>query len=282
MGIESVLKISLLACIFLGHAVVAVAADQDMSDKPLIEAGLSGGAGFVPDYPASDQGQFRYLAFPVFHLRGKIFRSDDEDGSRARLLKATSIAFELSGSGSFPASSDDNRARAGMDDLQWLGELGPRIFAILYSDEYTTLRTSLAARVAFSTDFMAGYYRGLTLSPGLALDRKQVGSPYLTITARVTPQFASRELQAYYYEVPEHDQLPYRSAYGAKAGYIGTSVTSAFWYEKPTHGIFMGVSVSLHDGAANQQSPLFRERTTLAGFAGFRWYFYRSDARGYL
>jgi len=249
--------------------------------KPLIEAGISGGSGFTPDYPAAEQGRVRHLVFPVFHLRGRILRSDDEDGSRARILRNATFAIELSASGSFPASSDENRARTGMDDLQWLGELGPRVFANLISDDRRLFRALLAVRGAFSTDFNSGYYRGLTLTPGLTYDRKQLYSPHLTWTVRLSPQFASREMQSYFYEVPEDKQMPGRSRYSAKAGYIGTWLTTALWYERKAYGLFLGGSANFHDGAANQSSPLFKERVTYSGFAGFRWYFYKSDTPGY-
>lgn len=258
------------------------AAEELILSKPLIEAGVSGGMGFVPDYPAADQGQFRYLVFPVFHLRGKILRSDDEDGSRARLLRDSIFALELSASGSFPASSDDNRARAGMDDLEWLGEIGPRAFMVLHAEAPLSLRASLAVRGAFSTDFTSGHYRGLTLTPGLAVDHRRFLFEHLTLTARINPQWASKELQKYFYEVPARDTLAWRPAYQANDGYIGTSLTSALWYEPGSYGIFVGGSVSFHDGAANEGSPLFRERVTYADFAGFRWYFYKSNALGYL
>ena len=106
-------------------------------------------------------------------MRGRVLRSDDEDGSRARLLKNSIFALKLSASGSFPASSDDNRARAG-------------------------------------------------------------------------------------------------------------TLTSALMYEPGAYGIFIGSSMTFHDGAANESSPLFRERMNYAGFVGFRWYFFKSNSLGYL
>lgn len=250
--------------------------------KPLIEAGISGGLGYVPDYPAAEQGRMRYLLFPVFHLRGKVLRSDDEDGSRARLLHNSLVALELSASGSFPVSSDDNHARAGMDDLEWLGELGPRAFVYLYNNDGTTARASLSVRGGFSTDFASGHYRGLTLTPGIAYDQRRFVADFLTLTARINPQWTSREMQEYFYEVPTADALPTRPAYRANAGYIGTYATLALWYEPGTYGIFAGGSVAFHDGAANVGSPLFKERVSYAGFCGFRWYFFKSNALGYL
>ena len=250
--------------------------------KPLIEAGVFGGAGYVPDYPAAQQGRARFLIFPVFQFRGRVLRLDDQDGSRARLLKNSLFALELSAAGSFPASSDDNRARVGMDDLQWLGELGPRLFANLYNEGPASLRTSLALRGAFSTDFASGHFRGLTLTPGLAFDHRRFGVEALTLIARLNAQWASIELQEYFYGVPDRDALPSRRAYAANSGYMGTTLTSAFLFEPGAYGLFIGSSITFHDGAANEGSPLFRKRINYAGFMGFRWFFFKSNSLGYL
>src|SRR5690606_12063214 len=90
--------------------------------RPLLELGIAGGTGYVPDYPASDQSRSRQLIFPVFYYHGKIFRSDRDDGARARLHEDPVFAVDVSGSGTFPTKSSENRAREGMDDLDWMGE----------------------------------------------------------------------------------------------------------------------------------------------------------------
>lgn len=251
-------------------------------EKPLIEMGVSGGGGFVPDYPGADQGRIRYLAFPTLYLRGKILRNDDEDGSRARIFNSTRLALELSASGSFPTKSSDNRARRGMDDLEWLGELGPRLFYSVLSTPKESLRVSIAVRAAASTDTKKITYRGLTLTPSLAYERKRIWGDYVSVSMRVAPEFASRELHSYYYSVPEKDATAERPFYSAGAGYIETWFSTSLGYERGPYGIYAGLGMNVLEGAANRSSPLFKDSITFAGFIGFRYFFYKSEAPGYL
>ncbi len=168
----------------------------------------------------------------------KFLRSDDEDGSRARLLRSSIFALELSAAGSFPASSDENRARQGMRDLDWLGELGPRVFVQVLRTETVSMRASLALRGGFSTNFKSAQYRGLTFTPGIAYEKRRLMDEYLTLTARLSTQWASREMQSYFFEVTERDKTPERRTYTANAGYLGSSLTTALWYE-PAPGEFL-------------------------------------------
>ena len=99
--------------------------------EPLYELGIAGGLGELPDYPGSDQKRIRYLVLPYFIYRGKVFRSDQKEGMRARFIRNEDIDLDMSAAGSFPASSADNDARRGMPDLDWLMELGPRLEVLL-------------------------------------------------------------------------------------------------------------------------------------------------------
>lgn len=267
--------------IFARADIAEVPEPPKYSTKPLVEIAVAGGLGYVPDYPASNQGRMRYLIFPSIFLRGKVLRNDDEDGSRARIFNDPRYALELSASGSFPVNSGDNRTRYGMPDLEWLGEAGPRLFVSLYSDHKNSWRTSLAIRGAASTDTRKIHYRGMTLTPAIAYDRKEVWGEHVYFSGRVAPQFASRELQSYFYSVSEADATPSRPFYSAKAGYVETWVSAALGYEKERIGFYGGGAVDFHDGAANRASPLFKERVTYAFFVGFRYFFYKSEAQGY-
>ncbi|MFC7554522.1 MipA/OmpV family protein [Pseudoroseomonas wenyumeiae] len=95
-----------------------------MTPQPVLEAGIGGGGGWLPDYPAAGQNHLQGLAFPYVIYRGEILRSDDR-GVRSRFYSSEGIGLDLSFSGAFPSRSDDNKARRGMPDLDWQGEVGP-------------------------------------------------------------------------------------------------------------------------------------------------------------
>src|ERR1017187_10048364 len=99
----------------------------DVVHKPLAELGMGGGGGYFQDYPASDQQHLKGVGFPFFIYRGEIFRADERGGASARVISTVVWTFDLGFTGSFPTSSNDNMARVGMPNLDWLIELGPRL-----------------------------------------------------------------------------------------------------------------------------------------------------------
>jgi outer membrane protein len=249
--------------------------------KPYFETGLAGGMGYIPDYPAAGQSRLHWLAFPVFFLRGEVIRSDDEDGTRARFLRNMRVTFDLSFAGSFPTAAEKNEARRGMPDLDWMGEVGPRMHFRLFGNDAHFVRFSVAERVIFSTNFKRGDYRGMVFSPAISARHENLIFNRISVSARVSPQFATRELNEYFYTVEPEYATSVRPEYHARAGYVGTNVFSTFAYERGSHGVFAGLGASFHDGAANAQSPVFKERVNMMVFAAFRWFFYSSEREGY-
>lgn len=251
-------------------------------EKPFFEAGLSGGAGYIPDYPGAGQSRSHALAFPIFNLRGRVFRSDDEDGTHARIFRDLNLTLDVSLGGSFPADSSQNRARENMPDLVWMGEVGPRLTTKLYGDALHYVKASVAVRMALSTDFTRVDYRGVLLAPALSAVHEELIFRKISVAVRVSPQFATQELHEYFYTVEPQHATPSRPAHRARGGYVGTSLFSVFAFERPEYGIYTGVGASFQEGAANQKSPLFKERINPVAFVGFRWYFYKSEEKGYL
>ena len=71
----------------------AVAAE---GGKPLFELGVMGGGGYLPDYPAADESQFRGLALPYIAYRGEVLRSDEKGLLRGRLIHTDDVEFDIS------------------------------------------------------------------------------------------------------------------------------------------------------------------------------------------
>ena len=101
--------------------------------RPLLEAGVFGGGGWIPDYPAAGQNHLRGLALPYVLYRGEVLRSDDR-GVRGRFYRKDDLEFSLSFGGALGARSRDNRAREGMPNLDYLGEVGPALRWVAWRD----------------------------------------------------------------------------------------------------------------------------------------------------
>jgi outer membrane scaffolding protein for murein synthesis (MipA/OmpV family) len=239
------------------------------------EAGLAAGGGRVPDYPGSDQSHARAIALPVLIYRGPILRVD-ESGVRSRLLDTPRWEASLSATGAFDAR--DNDARRGMPGLDYLVGVGPQLIVKGEPTRAWTPSLHLKLRALLSTDFRRVAARGYDLMPELRWRAPFARAASLTLS--VQPTWASRALQRYFYEVEPSQALPERPVYAARAGYLGTQL-AATWSRRERRSLSWFVTaraMSLH-GAANEASPLLKQRANFALGAGLVWTPWQSAAR---
>ncbi len=158
----------LLAALALPLTPFGATAAEAEAGEPLWEVGLVGVVGWLPDYPAADQNHLRWLVVPRVVYRGPILRLGEKGLIRGLLVETERLELDVSLTGSFAADADDNRARRGMPDLDWLGEIGPRLtIGLLGERERRGLSLDLQARAVFSTDLSSFDYRGLVFHPEL-------------------------------------------------------------------------------------------------------------------
>jgi outer membrane scaffolding protein for murein synthesis (MipA/OmpV family) len=270
------LRIAPLA--FLALAALPAQAQQ----LPVFEAGIAGGGGFLPAYPASDQNRWRGLAVPYIIYRGSVFRADD-GGLRARTSLADGIELSVSASGGVNASSDDVTAREGMPDLEWLGELGPNLRFTLWrgEDEASPQRivVDTPIRAVFSTDWSSVSFRGFTFSPDIAYEHMHFLSPFARLRVSAGVSFGTDRYADYFYDVAPQFARADRPAYNAQAGYVGSRVTLS--YRLPLNerfSVVAGGRIENFSGAANADSPLFRNEWNFSVVAGFAVSLWRSEA----
>lgn len=281
MGIVSRATIAACCVAVLSLPLAAQSAggpSDDPHGRPLWEAGAVAGGGLFSDYPGADQAHRRGLLAPVFVYRGPILRVDQE-GVRGRLLQRSDVELDLTASGAFNAR--DNEARHGMPDLDYLFGIGPQL---IYKGLHAlpgrpTLH--IKGNAVMSTDFHDLHQRGVTLDTELRWRWQGLGgTPGSNLTLGIEPTWASRALQAYFYEVAPAYATPDRPAYAARAGYFGTTLKAAYsqrisdsttWFVA-----FRGMALQ---GAANRDSPLMRRDASIALGAGIVWTPWRSQAR---
>jgi len=297
--------LALLAALLLA----APAAAQEVR-LPVLEAGIGGGGGWLPDYPAADQNHARGIGTPFVIYRGELLRADDQ-GVRGRLLRGERVGLDLSFSGAFPSSSRDNRARRGMPDLDWQGEVGPALRVTLWRDAAHPRRVNieLPVRAVFSSDLSSIHYRGVVFSPELAFEDRAFGSwafgkwafgngafgnpplaerpaePAATglraarLRAGIGPILATERLHDYYYEVEPQYARPGRPAYRAQGGYLGTRLQFSLRVPiTPALSFIGGGRLENFAGSANADSPLHRRDWNTSVAVGFAWSLYQSGA----
>jgi len=253
--------------------------------EPLWELGLGGAVVYLPHYPAAAQNQTQFLPLPFFVYRGKIFRSDEKGFLRGRIIKSEKIELDLSLSGSLPVDSDDNDARAGMEELDWLAEIGSRLQVNLLEtgDRSRGARVvfELPIRGVFSTDFSeAPEWQGIIFSPGLAYRNKNISDSGVDVSMSAEAIFASEKLMDYFYEVDPQFVRSNRPAYDADAGYLGARFSLNFRRKIGFRvTAFLNTSVQNYTGSTNSDSPLSLETFNYGVVVGFRLALFQSDNR---
>jgi len=260
-----------------------IALEDDM--RPVWEAGIFAAAFNSPEYPAADQSQTNVFPSPYFIYRGETLRIGD--GSIARAVAIDKIWYELdlSLAASFGANSDDNFAREGMPDLDFIFELGPQLKLRLSKFEFEQhgkgeLFLNLQARAAFSTDFSGINKRGYVFQPVFSYRQRGWLSEKTALSVSLSPTWATEKLHDYFYQVDSDFVTQQRQAYDAKSGYLGTDLSIGLSFNATKDiRIFTFARTSLHSGSANEDSPLFRDKSTYSYGVGMVWRLWESEEK---
>jgi outer membrane scaffolding protein for murein synthesis (MipA/OmpV family) len=259
--------------LFAADAFSAENASTEM--EPLWELGFGAGALHAPAYPSSSERNARALALPYIVYRGDVFRIGDGQIVRAVAFENDNVELDMSFAAAFDADSEDSELRQGMPDLDYVFQVGPQLKIDLadfvFPDESVgSLTLALQVRGVFSTDFGSIDDHGYVFEPMLQYKHYGLLSPKLDATISLKPQWASRQLHEYFFEVEPEYVTESRSMYRSRDGYFGTGLNlSATYRFNEKFDVFLGVQMTSHNGAANRGSPL-HEKDFTAGFgAGF-------------
>lgn len=276
------MKAVVLIVVILSMALTHAAA-MEKEEKPLWEVGVFTAAFQTPEYPSSDQKQSNVIGAPLFVYRGDVFRIGDGSAARAVAVDKDWIELDLSLDAAFNADSEDNVARQGMPDLDYLFELGPQVKMRLAQPDFGRrgkgkLSFDIQARAAFSTDLSGFNQRGYVFHPKLNYQHKGLFGPDSQVTVSIASTWATEKLHDYFYQVDPQFATTNRAEFDAKSGYLGTEVNLAVSHMIGDDiRVFVFGQVSIHSGAQNTQSPLFIDKTTYAVGLGFSWRLYQSD-----
>jgi len=251
--------------------------------QPLWEVGLAGATFEVPNYPASSERNFIAIALPYFVYRGDFFRIGDGGGIRAVFIEKSDFEIDLSFAGAFSADTEDNTARTGMPELDFLFEIGPQLIYKIKDFSYdnggqSRIKARFQARAVFSTDFDRIDNRGYVFEPTITYQQRGVLFKETGLNLSLAFTYASEELQDYFYQVDNKFVSPSRQHYDAQGGYLGAKVAVSFSFPLSNNiRGFLGGSINIHKGAVNQESPLFEKDITYSIGAGIVWRMYESE-----
>jgi outer membrane scaffolding protein for murein synthesis (MipA/OmpV family) len=166
-----------------------------------------------------------------------------------------------------------------MPDLDYLGELGPRLqITLAKAARDAKIDLELPLRAVFSTDFSSIMHRGYVFNPELAYQHEDFLKDGLRVKLSIAASFADAGLMDYFYGVAPKFATAARPAYVAKSGYLGSQI--AFRLLKPLSKrikIFGRAAIGLHHGASNDASPLYRDDVTYSAGLGLSYSFWQSE-----
>jgi outer membrane scaffolding protein for murein synthesis (MipA/OmpV family) len=249
---------------------------------PLWEVGLVSAAFSGPSYPAADDETTAAFLSPFVIYRGDVFSVGDEGALRALAFANDTLELDLSLGASLPADSEDDADREGMPDLDFLFEIGPQLIWHAGRNNFRNWQgifdVKLRARSVISlVDFDT---HGFLFEPAFVYELKSKTKRHLSWQADVELLFGNDRLNRYFYEVADEYANGPRTAYEADAGFMGAEIGIGLSYPvNEKLRLFIGGNVELYDGAANQDSPLFKQDVAYSGGMVLVYSFYESAAR---
>ena len=167
-----------------------------------------------------------------------------------------------------------------MPNLEWLGEIGPRLTIDLMSNpKGSSLRLGIPLRGAFSTDFKRYRDVGYVFAPELLLDMPRIFGGRVDAFSLLTVNFADRRFQNYFYEVRSEFARPGRPAYTSRGGYFQSDISLGLTVPVPSLNlkIFTYGSLQSLKGAANENSPLVKTNFNSTVSLVLIWVFGKSE-----
>lgn len=253
-----------------------------LAGEPLWELGLGAGALRYPHYRGSKESETLLVPIPYVVYRGDVLQFD-RDGLRGLLFRSERVELDVSLDGVFPVN-DDSNARAGMQDLRPILELGPSINITLWdqADGLRQLLLRLPWRAAVSVDSGPRFgYEGWTVAPNLYwVDNAAGFSGQWRRTASIGPVFADSSYHDYFYTVGSSDVIAgERERFSASGGYSGSRLSLAS--SRRIGSLWLGAFARYErlDGARFRDSPLVERRDAWLLGVGLSWVFAESRDR---
>ncbi len=258
----------------------SLAAPVVAADEPLWELGAGMSALSFPDYRGSDEASFFAIPFPYVVYRGTFLKAD-KDGVRGSFFDSDRIDLNVSVGASVPVSSDENRARQGMPDLQPTVEAGPSLDLTLWRshDRRYTLDLRLPVRAAVTV--LGGVdYVGWEFSPRVVVDVSDfAGVTGLNLGFLAGPIYGSERSHDYFYSVTPQFATADRPVFDSEAGYAGSQFLVSVSKRYPNYWLGAFVRWDSLSGAVFADSPLVKQEHYVAAGVAVAWIFKESSKR---
>ncbi len=258
-------NLAVLVALSAGFVSAAIAEEPD---EPLWEAGFVTAAFSSPAYPAADDETTAAFISPYVFYRGDIFSVGDEGAFRALAFSNNRVELDLSLGASLPANGKDDADRRGMPDLDFLFEIGPQLIWHAASHDFGHWQGGLDIKLRVRSVISISDFdtQGYLFEPAFVYELKSKTQRHLSWQADLELLYGNDRLNRYFYEVTEAQETYIGRVHKSEAGFMGAEIGVGLSYPVNDNlRLFVGGNVELYDGAANQDSPLFKETVAYSG-----------------
>ena len=238
--------------------------------------GLGIGTVVFPHYPGSDQSETLTTPFPFPIYRGKHFQLDD-DGLVANVFNSDRFQLDFSLNGALPVSDEENRVRQGLDDLDFILEIGPALEVTLAEYSNTALRIDFPLRAAFEVNLEeVPRDTGLIFDPRLHIEQN---FDTWNWDFDVGLLFANERYHALYYDVPLSGVTNIRPEFEATSGLTAFRASSSIEQNIADWRVLAYLRYLNLADAANRDSPLLVKDDYWAAGLAVVWFFKKPKRR---
>ncbi|MCO7226697.1 MipA/OmpV family protein [Pleionea sp. CnH1-48] len=266
--------LTLFASLLFSTLAVNSHANASLSeDEALLEIGVSVATVYVPHYEGSDQTKTVAFPFPYLVYKSNKF-SFDQTGAKRHLIESDTWELDYSFWGTFPIESEENDARKGMPDLDWLIQTGPAINYKWIHEEGFSATFEFPLRIAITTDFSYLDYSGWQLSPTFRTEKDwYVNGDKWQLTTITSLYHSNKDFHDFYYSVAPDFATTERPAYEADRGFGGYQFIVGLTYRS---GDFWVGTFARHRSLENAtfiDSPLVRQKDNVYVGLAVAWVF---------
>jgi len=249
--------------------VPAVIAEE--RELPLWEAGIAVGAATLPQYMGSDERYNFAAPIPFFIYRGERLKID-RGSITTELFGVRNLSLDASLGIGLPVRNS-NRARAGMPDLKFSLQAGPRLNWRIHEDEAFRVTARMPWRGVIDT---SGSWRGWVSEPDMVFAYRPDADLRLQLNAGLL--YGSRRFHDTYYTVAPAYATPQRPVYQSRAGLHSWSLTATARYRlSDSISLFSAVRYRNLASGVIADSPLVKDQNYLSATIGMAWSIWESD-----
>lgn len=271
--------ITLLATMQSSGALAQNQDNDQLETKGTWTFGVGVMAARINHYQGSDQNRSVVLPFPYIHYRSNKITIDRE-GIKSKFFSGKNWDISLSGGGQVKVNSDDNRARAGMPNLAWVGAVGPVINYYLNDNKSKIVQWHVRKAFSFESGINSvGYLSQLSYRQHFELPSNSWASAWgqARIIATANLNFASDAYNDYLYGVTAQYATNNRPTYNADGGFAGSQLQLTYQLSNhPQQDKFRAaafIRATNLTGSEFEHSPLVKQTTNINIGVMYAWLF---------